>query len=66
MDWSNKVIAIGVVCTTLMQLLSLRQIRIVHRVINSRLDGWLAVEREQGRTAGREAERAESKEKPPP
>jgi len=66
MDWATKIIAVGVVCTTLIQLLSLRQIRIVHRVINSRLDNWLAIEREQGKTAGREEERAESKEKPKP
>ena len=51
------------VCTAILQIVALRKIAVVHKVINSRLDKWLAVEREQGQTAGREAERKESKMK---
>jgi hypothetical protein len=63
MIWSEQIIAVGMVCTSILQILALRKIGVVHKVINSRLDKWLAVEREQGQTAGREAERQEAKDK---
>ena len=65
MIWSEQIIAAGMICTAILQILALRKIAVVHKVINSRLDKWLAIEREQGQTAGREAERKESKMKPP-
>ena len=60
MDAYQTIIMAGLISTAVIQVLSLRQIRVVHRVINSRLDKWLAVEREQGNTAGREAQRKET------
>lgn len=63
MDITGKIIAVGMIATAILQILALRQIRVVHKVINSRLDKWLAIEREQGNTAGREAERKEAKDK---
>jgi len=62
MDLYQKIIAAGLLSMAILQILSLRQIKIVHKVINSRLDKWLAVEREQGNTAGREAQKKETAE----
>jgi hypothetical protein len=62
MFWSEQIIAAGMVCTAILQILALRKIAVVHKVINSRLDGWLAIEREQGQTAGREAQKKETED----
>jgi len=45
----------------LLLFVALRKISVVHKVINSRLDKWLAVEREQGEASGRAKEREEKK-----
>jgi len=63
MNWTDKIVAAGLICTAVMQMVALRRIRIVHQVINSRLDKWLALERSQGMTDGRQAERDEAKSK---
>lgn len=63
MELYEKIIAAGLLSTAILQILALRQIAVVHQVINSRLDRWLKIEREQGNAAGREEERKETQEK---
>lgn len=61
MNIVEKIIAAGMLATAVLQILALRNIRVVHKTINSKLDKWLSVEREQGNVAGRAEQRQEDK-----
>jgi|GEM_PF-2979901 len=65
----NLIIVIMVVINTIIAALAvvvsylgLRQSKDTHVIVNSRLSGWLALEREQGNTAGREAQKKETED----
>jgi hypothetical protein len=67
MDLTQKIVVFGIIANTviaavtvLVSFLGYRQSKSIHLIVNSRLSGWLATEREQGTTAGREAERKDA------